>query len=523
MNEQSYLRSAVFVDFDNIFISLEREQPEAADLFGASPDKWLKWLEQEVPVGYREFTKRGVVRRILVRRCYINPRHFQRYRTFFIRAGFEVIDCPPLTAQGKTSADIHMVVDILDALSHETRFDEFIVLSADADFTPVLLRLRKHDRRTMVLAIGASSPAYKSAADYLLDGNLFLEKGLSVEELTSRAPVSSHKESLSSARKKVLTGIANRVREMANMVGGVQAIELPGVYKEFPEFVRGDDWLGFGSLRGLTEAIVSINESLELVDEDPWWVRERAGRVDIKDVQGGERAATDPKEISRIVAELVSSSDAPVALAAVAQRITSRLGGEVRLSSWLGAGSFKQLLERLDLGELEIASAIPGYVFDPSRHEAPAELESSVNTRDVAAPEIAERVSKVTDTPFLSTEHYAVIFRETEKEVNENGYHLTRTSKNVRDRCTGKGIPVSRSNVSFILKGIVFGGHRFHEGQGDGARKLGEVFVRNTVSLCSRAQMELESGEEEEIAKWILGGLPDIDDSGEDDGNGEDV
>ena len=42
----------------------------------------------------------------------------------------------------KTGTDIHMVMDVLDTLEHRTRFDEFIVLSGDADFTPVLLRLR---------------------------------------------------------------------------------------------------------------------------------------------------------------------------------------------------------------------------------------------------------------------------------------------------------------------------------------------------------------------------------------------
>lgn len=41
-------------------------------------------------------------------------------------------------SEGKTSTDIHMVLDIIDLLQHETHYDEFIVFSADADFTPVL-------------------------------------------------------------------------------------------------------------------------------------------------------------------------------------------------------------------------------------------------------------------------------------------------------------------------------------------------------------------------------------------------
>ncbi len=94
---------------------------------------------------------------MLVRRCYLNPQAYQRFRPSFNLAGFEIVDCPALTSEGKTSTDIHMVLDIVDLLQHETHYDEFIVFSADADFTPVLRKLRRWDRRTTVLAIGFPS------------------------------------------------------------------------------------------------------------------------------------------------------------------------------------------------------------------------------------------------------------------------------------------------------------------------------------------------------------------------------
>ena len=75
---------------------------------------------------------------------------FPFVRHHFLRAGFEVIDCPPLTAQLKNSSDIRMVMDVRDILTHDTYFDEFIILSGDADFTPVLHRLRAHARRTVI-------------------------------------------------------------------------------------------------------------------------------------------------------------------------------------------------------------------------------------------------------------------------------------------------------------------------------------------------------------------------------------
>src|SRR6185436_94359 len=86
---------------------------------------------------------------------------------------------------GKTSADIQMVMDILDALGHATRFDEFIILSGDADFTPVLLRLSKHDRQSAVLAVGPASAAYKAACDLLIDQDTFLEEAIGVTDVQS--------------------------------------------------------------------------------------------------------------------------------------------------------------------------------------------------------------------------------------------------------------------------------------------------------------------------------------------------
>ena len=162
MNESvpspAHVRTALFVDFDNIYLRLQQEDPRAAEQFATNPARWLDWLRLKLPydaIDSGSATSRP--RKILFRRCYLNPSQFGRFRPDFSRAAFEVVDCPALTSGGKTSSDIHMVIDILDALHHDTHFDEFIILSGDADFTPVLLRLSKHDRRSAVLAIGPAS------------------------------------------------------------------------------------------------------------------------------------------------------------------------------------------------------------------------------------------------------------------------------------------------------------------------------------------------------------------------------
>jgi hypothetical protein len=78
-------------------------------------------------------------------------------------------------------------LDIVDLLQHETRCDEFIVFSADADFTPVRRKLRRYDRRTTVLAIGFPSAAYQASADVLIDEGQFLREALRLGQPSAEA------------------------------------------------------------------------------------------------------------------------------------------------------------------------------------------------------------------------------------------------------------------------------------------------------------------------------------------------
>jgi len=48
----------------------------------------------------------------------------------------------------------------------------------DADFTPLLIRLQEHARRTLVLSVGYSSPAYTAAASWRIREDWFLQQAL---------------------------------------------------------------------------------------------------------------------------------------------------------------------------------------------------------------------------------------------------------------------------------------------------------------------------------------------------------
>lgn len=274
-------RSALFVDFDAVYSKLAADDGQAARRFALHPQRWSRWLESlSLP---REPAAR---RRILVRRCYLDPRRFEEYRPHFVRSAFAVVDSPAAGEPGDAGhgTGLLMALDLLEALDHRTRFDEFIVLSADAGLTPVLLRLREHDRRTVLLAAGPASPAYRSACDHLLSIESFVAEGLGLGgEATAPQPDATGDGDAPPGHPTddgdlahLLAAMAHRVHGEAVESGPLQPWQLPSLYKRFPEFTRGDDWLGFHSLRALTEAVVDTHGGLRLVDDEDWRVEAEA-------------------------------------------------------------------------------------------------------------------------------------------------------------------------------------------------------------------------------------------------------
>jgi uncharacterized LabA/DUF88 family protein len=172
------VRTALYLDFDNVFSGLTKLDPEAALLFAQNPSLWLDRLAECLTV--------EGPRRWLILRCYMNPsgyapnpstserQYFSRFRDSLTRAGFEVVDCPRLT-HTKNAADIRLVVDAIDALAAPVRYEEFIVASGDSDMTPLLVRLRADDRRVTLLSPFDAVEALAAVADRLINGQQLLE------------------------------------------------------------------------------------------------------------------------------------------------------------------------------------------------------------------------------------------------------------------------------------------------------------------------------------------------------------
>lgn len=475
------LKSALYVDFDNVYGALDRSSRAAAEAFSRNPGGWLRWFE----LGGHEDEAEAEApnRRILTRRCYLNPAVFGRYRHRFTIAGFQTIDCPALTSHGKNSADISMALDIMEALQHPTRYDEFIILSADADFTPVLLRLREHDRRTAVLSTEITVQALKAAADFAFEDELFIREALGVDEAPParaadggtalpkiQAPIADHSNELVFVADLLVRHVRANGRAP---ITDVASIILP----EYPIF-KDSSWLGFGRLRAMVDALAALRPELRVVADgvDLYLALNDGpaapGRETVPDPESpaSEDTADLREQILDYVERTVADSDGPVHGAALGLRIIQKFGQQVKRSEWLGEGSLSRLIVSGNRPHLAVA----GYeIYDPARHGMGENLHSLPPGLGSLPADMADFIEELASVgwPRITPAQTALIIQETARLIREGVTERNPLSAAVRDAIrdaidegrVASDLLVSRASVNFLLNSLIMDGVVFEE------------------------------------------------------------
>jgi NYN domain len=182
--------AALYLDFDNIIGGLMPHDSQAGLEFANNPKRWINWL--------KEADEDGCERDFLIMKCYMNSQGYVRgpqprpmssvigdtidpavapkpqkfyhgqWRSFFTKAGFEIVDCPPLSSYEKNGADIKICLDIMDSLRSRVVYDEYVIASGDSDFTPLLQRIRADDRRITLLTTNPTSSNLRALASVTL-------------------------------------------------------------------------------------------------------------------------------------------------------------------------------------------------------------------------------------------------------------------------------------------------------------------------------------------------------------------
>jgi uncharacterized protein (TIGR00288 family) len=137
-------RLALFIDFENLAIGIRE----------------AKYKKFEVDLLIARLLEKG---KVVVKRAYCDWERYVEYKRELHEAGIELTDIPHRNYSGKNSADIRMVVDVMDLCWSKDHIDSFVIASGDSDFSPLVSKLKENDK--FVIGVGVKG----SSSDLLID------------------------------------------------------------------------------------------------------------------------------------------------------------------------------------------------------------------------------------------------------------------------------------------------------------------------------------------------------------------
>jgi hypothetical protein len=491
--------SAVFVDYDNIYLSLKRKSEEAAKRFAKDASVWLRAIETGRLITATNTPFDGG-RRIVMNRCYGNPvprrnahdnstdmNSFPFVRHHFLRAGFEVVDCPPLTAQLKNSSDIRMVMDVRDYLTHDTYFDEFIILSGDADFTPVLHRLRAHARRTVIFANDFTAAPYTAISDGEVREsdliNLILNGELPDE---AAAAVAAPVLKIEDVRREILEEVVAGVHASAAPVP-LEALADRALRALGHEKTIATGWAGAGSFRELLRT--QLPAEIRLTDEPPYLAFDpkRHG-------EEGEATALEARDPAPAIAAQPSPPSH-----------TAPLPAEPAAAPAARAHSARTAVQSAKAAPAAAAAPTPPTVPAAALAAAPPPASAVPSAASSAAiQQSIARIQEACQAPPLAPPEYRLLFEVMAKEISDNDLIGAQTLANITQRAQERGLAVRRDDVRFVLE-VVSEADPWFE-QGASANLFAGRFRNFVVARCRGQGLNLSADELDLIDAWFAGG-----------------
>jgi len=560
--------TTVFVDYDNVYLSLKRKNEDAAKRFAKDSSIWLQGIASGELITSKTSLGVPAERRIVMSRCYGNsqPRRnahdnstdmcsFPFIRHHFQRSGFEVIDCPPLTQQLKNSADIRIVMDVSDILNHPTFFDEFIILSGDADFTPVLHRLRAHARRTVVYANDHTALPYTAISDGEIKETDLLAlltssraiTGESPREITTAVPVID----VEAARKSILAEVVDFVRSAPQAVP-LETLADRSVRVIGRDKTVGTNWGGYGTFRDLL--LADLPDDIHLSDTPPYTVFDANRHISAAGLIAPQLAAPTPESRGREVSAEISAAEAkaiarplmpnmqkpaqtatplqqpmqntfqsapqqryaaPANPAAVppAPPLPSARGPEI-------SSATAPQMPRQPLGQ-QRPSMPPlgqptGYQPDNAREAQRSPMAQTPPPPMSGAPRSGEqatqiqqsiaRIHEACQAPALAPAEYRVLFDVMAQEITANGLQGAQTLVNITQRAREFGLDVKRDDLRFIYD-VVSESDPWFE-QGTSATLFASRFRNFVVARCRSQGLSLSADELDLVEAWFSAPQP---------------
>ena len=450
--------TALFIDFDNIYISLLGRDRFAATHFATNPIAWTSaLLEGVLSTSAIDVAGNPPRRRMIIARVYGNPvmktrdrSSFAFVRSHFMHAGYEVVDCPPLTNQLKNGSDIRMVLDMRDLIDHNPQIDEFVIMSGDSDFVPILLRLRAHNRRTMIFGARQTARSYTSLADEIITEEalvsfLHMSAGKPAPRLPGSSASAIPTDPLAEARREIIEEVTRIVEgsdkpvpmellatSVRNAVGLKRTIDTR--------------WAGHGQFSLLLAQ--ALSEEFELSEKPPFMVWH-------KKLHKQSKTPSPAKTLSPAPAPPPSTGE--------------------------------ENSQKND---------------DPENDSRKAEETGDDTGKKMAGGSAIDQIVNMTGIPALSARYYQHLFQLLSKEIGENGFVFNETANNAAKRGARMNLPVDPEHVQAVLHRIRRHGHWFS--QQDSALVLAGEFRDSVVSECLETGMELSDHQLKLINDWFI-------------------
>jgi len=238
---------AVFIDYDNIEISVE-------EVFGKTADvDWNRILQAATQMG-----------RVVLRRAYADWAEAAAKQRQLLALGVELIHVN--SKRGKNAADIRIVIDALELHYTEiSAFTHVLLVSGDGDFTELVHRLRAHGK--IVIGMGISG----TSAEYLVnacDKFIFYDKWQGVNKVkkstqngSSQNPPAQKQNNASAAKSAlpIATTPEGKFEQYSNLLSArkiriVNGDQRPFIVYKMYEMVRNaPDQITFNQLKEQAE------------------------------------------------------------------------------------------------------------------------------------------------------------------------------------------------------------------------------------------------------------------------------
>ncbi|MEJ2117832.1 MAG: NYN domain-containing protein [Alphaproteobacteria bacterium] len=393
-----------------------------------------------------------------------------------MRAGLEVVDCPHLTSQFKNSSDIRIACDVRDYLDHATHFNEFIILSGDADFTPVLLSLRSHNRQTIIYTNDYTSPYYKAFSDGRIREEDLIRSLMQPDAMLTDEHAAHMAPPLEQPRHAAAPALEQPRRAAAPSPALEHQQQVPSL-----EAPRREE--ASSQLTAAQQAAAPIAAAVA----DATRKRRNASGVGDAAIQSLiDDFKVIGSEILELVMDVVDNSEKPVPLAYLADRAQKALGHPKTIgTNWAGSGGFLNFLQQNLPGALRLSDKPPHFVYNPAKHrlreDVPLQEPQPLQAADRSAPitavaeavpaqnrdqvgggggRLAElqrsitRIYEACQAPPLPPSEYQVLFALIATEVRENGFAPDRSAEAVVKRASESGLKLAAKDVAFVIEAV---------------------------------------------------------------------